>query len=188
MRAMADNEWLTERFEEQRTHLQAVAYRMLGSLAEADDAVQEAWMRLNRSNPGEIENLSGWLTTVVARVSLNMLRSRRVRREDALGVHVPEPIVDPAEGTDPEHEALLADLGPGRSRTVEGAPAVAGQALSYARLAPFARPALVNGTMGIVGVRDGEPISVLGFTFRGGKIATVDILADPARLRELDVS
>src|SRR5436309_6024289 len=109
MRAMADNEWLTERFEEQRTHLQAVAYRMLGSLAEADDAVQEAWLRLNRSNPGEIENLSGWLTTVVARVSLNMLRSRRVRREDALGVHVPEPIVDPAEGTDPEHEALLAD-------------------------------------------------------------------------------
>ena len=84
---MADNEWLTERFEEQRTHLQAVAYRMLGSLAEADDAVQEAWLRLNRSNPGEIENLSGWLTTVVARVSLNMLRSRRVRREDALGVH-----------------------------------------------------------------------------------------------------
>src|SRR5437763_6789859 len=109
MRAMADNEWLTERFEGQRTHLQAVAYRMLGSLAEADDAVQEAWLRLNRSNPGEIENLSGWLTTVVARVSLNMLRSRRVRQEDALGVHVPEPIVDPVEVTDPEHEALLAD-------------------------------------------------------------------------------
>src|SRR5438067_13394060 len=106
---MDEREWLGERFEEQRTHLRAVAYRMLGSLSEADDAVQEAWLRLSRSNANEIENLGGWLTTVVARVSLNMLRSRATRREEPLGVHIPDPIVDPADGTDPEHEALLAD-------------------------------------------------------------------------------
>src|SRR5437764_1171124 len=106
---MDEREWLGERFEEQRTHLRAVAYRMLGSLSEADDAVQEAWLRLSRSNASEIENLGGWLTTVVARVSLNMLRSRRTRREQPLAVHIPDPIVDPAGGTDPEHEALLAD-------------------------------------------------------------------------------
>src|SRR3954471_22043788 len=87
----------------------AVAYRMLGSLSEADDAVQEAWVRLARSDADEIENLGGWLTTVVARVSLNTLRSRNRRREEPLGVHMPDPIVDPADGTDPEHEALLAD-------------------------------------------------------------------------------
>ncbi len=82
---------------------------MLGSLSEADDAVQEAWLRLSRSEASEIENLAGWLTTVVARVSLNMLRSRRTRREQPIGEHVPDPIVDPADGTDPEHEALLSD-------------------------------------------------------------------------------
>jgi RNA polymerase sigma factor (sigma-70 family) len=106
---MDEREWLAERFEEHRTHLRAVAYRMLGSLSEADDAVQEAWIRLSRSDAGEIENLGGWLTTVVARVSLNMLRSRTTRREEPLGVQIPDPIVDPADGTDPEHEALLAD-------------------------------------------------------------------------------
>jgi RNA polymerase sigma factor (sigma-70 family) len=96
---------LAERFEAQRTRLRGVAYRMLGSLSEADDAVQEAWLRLSRSDSDEIENLDGWLTTVVARVSLNMLRARRARRE----VHVPDPIIDSADGIDPEHEALLAD-------------------------------------------------------------------------------
>src|SRR3954464_10876801 len=106
---MDEREWLGERFEEQRTHLRAVAYRMLGSLSEADDAVQEAWLRLSGSNASEIENLGGWLTTVVARVSLNMLRSRAGRREEPLGVRLPDPIVDPTDGTDPEHEALLAD-------------------------------------------------------------------------------
>src|SRR3954452_16396135 len=106
---MDEREWLGERFEEQRTHLRAVAYRMLGSLSEADDAVQEAWLRLSRSNASEIQNLGGWLTTVVARASLNMLRSRKTRREQPLAVHIPDPIVDPADGTDPEHEALLAD-------------------------------------------------------------------------------
>ena len=107
---MDERQWLAERFEQQRTHLRAVAYRMLGSLSEADDAVQEAWLRLSRSDASEIENLRAWLTTVVARLSLNMLRSRRTRREDPLdGLRIPDPIVDPADGTDPEHEALLAD-------------------------------------------------------------------------------
>src|ERR671931_1156421 len=106
---MDGREWLAERFEEHRAHLRAVAYRMLGSLSEADDAVQEAWLRLSRTDADEIENLDGWLTTVVARVSLNMLRSRESRHEEPLGPHVPDPIVDPADGTAPEHEALLAD-------------------------------------------------------------------------------
>src|SRR6266540_5810420 len=105
---MNENDWLAERFEEHRTHLRAVAYRMLGSVSEADDAVQEAWLRLSRSETREIENLGGWLTTVVGRVCLNMLRARRTRREQPLDVHVPEPIIDHADGIDPEHEALLA--------------------------------------------------------------------------------
>ncbi len=106
---MDEHEWLAERFGEHRTRLRSVAYRMLGSVSEADDAVQEAWLRLDRADTREVENLGGWLTTVVARVSLNMLRSRRSRREQPLDVHVPDPIIDPADGTDPEHEALLAD-------------------------------------------------------------------------------
>jgi RNA polymerase sigma factor (sigma-70 family) len=106
---MNERDWLAERFEEHRTRLRGVAYRMLGSLSEADDAVQEAWVRLNRTDADEIDNLGGWLTTVVARVSLNMLRSRKVRREEPLSIRVPEPIVDRADGMDPEHEALLAD-------------------------------------------------------------------------------
>jgi len=104
-----DQQWLAERFEQQRSRLRAVAYRMLGSVSEADDAVQETWLRLSRAGASDVENLGGWLTTVVARVSLNMLRSRQSRREEPLGVHVPEPIVDRVDGTDPEHEALLAD-------------------------------------------------------------------------------
>ncbi len=106
---MEQQDWLAQQFEEQRPRLRAVAYRMLGSLSEADDAVQDAWLRLSRTDTSEVENLGGWLTTVVARVALNMLRSRRTRREQPLDVHVPDPIIDPAGGTDPEHEALLAD-------------------------------------------------------------------------------
>jgi RNA polymerase sigma factor (sigma-70 family) len=101
--------WLGERFEEHRSHLRSVAYRMLGSLAEADDAVQEAWIRLARSQAREIENLRGWLTTVVARVCLTILESRRSRREESLDVHVPDPVVRLDEEIDPEDEALLAD-------------------------------------------------------------------------------
>jgi RNA polymerase sigma-70 factor (ECF subfamily) len=96
-------------FEAERPHLRAVAYRMLGSTSEADDAVQEAWLRLDRSDAGEIENLRAWLTTVVGRIALNMLRSRGTRREQPFDQRMPDPIVDPIDGTDPEHEALLAD-------------------------------------------------------------------------------
>jgi RNA polymerase sigma factor (sigma-70 family) len=106
---MVEQDWLAERFEEQRPRLRAVAYRMLGSLSEADDAVQDAWLRLSRADTSEVENLGAWLTTVVARVSLNMLRSRKTRGEQSLDVHLPDPVVDRADGTDPEHEALLAD-------------------------------------------------------------------------------
>jgi RNA polymerase sigma factor (sigma-70 family) len=102
-------ERLARQFEEHRPHLRAVAYRMLGSLSEADDAVQDAWLRLTRADASEVENLRGWLTTIVARVALNMLRARNTRREQPLDVHVPDPIIEPADGTDPEHEALLSD-------------------------------------------------------------------------------
>jgi RNA polymerase sigma-70 factor, ECF subfamily len=106
---MKQQDRLAQQFESHRPHLRAVAYRMLGSLSEADDAVQDAWLRVSRAHTSKVENLGGWLTTVVARVALNMLRSRKTRREQPLDVHVPDPIVDPADGTDPEHEALLAD-------------------------------------------------------------------------------
>jgi RNA polymerase sigma factor (sigma-70 family) len=106
---MDERDWLAERFQEHRPRLRAVAYRILGSTSEADDAVQEAWIRLSRSNTGEIDNLEAWLVTVVGRVALNMLRSRKTRHEEPLGGHLPDPIVDRADGIDPEHEALLAD-------------------------------------------------------------------------------
>ena len=290
---MNEHDWMAERFEANRTHLRAVAYRMLGSLTEADDAVQEAWLRLSRTDASRVENLGGWLTTVVARVSLDMLRSRNARREQPLETHLPEPIVSNHAGVDPEHEALIADsvglallvvletlspaerlafvlhdmfgvpfdeiapivdrapaaarqlasrarrrvrgaapvpdadlaqqrqvvdaflaaardgdfdalvavldpdvilrvdrgaVPPGASREVRGAAAVAGQALTFAQLAPLARPALVNGAAGFVVGQRGRPVSVAGFTVTHGKIAEIDLLADPARLRQLDLT
>ncbi|HZC07695.1 MAG TPA: sigma-70 family RNA polymerase sigma factor [Ktedonobacterales bacterium] len=106
---MDENEWLAERFEEHRGHLRAVAYRMLGSLTEADDAVQDTWLRLSRSGVDEVENLGGWLTTIIARVCLNMLRARNTRREESFGVHFPDPIISPDAELQPEEEALMAD-------------------------------------------------------------------------------
>jgi RNA polymerase sigma-70 factor, ECF subfamily len=106
---MNDQDWLAERFETNRSHLRGVAYRMLGSLPEADDAVQEAWIRLSRTDTSQVDNLRAWLTTVVGRVCLNMLRTRRTRREASLETHIPDPIVSPEEGLDPEQEALLGD-------------------------------------------------------------------------------
>jgi RNA polymerase sigma-70 factor (ECF subfamily) len=106
---MDEQDWLAARFEEQRGHLRAVAYRMLGSLSEADDAVQEAWLRLSRADTDAVENLGGWLTTVVARIALNMLRSRRARREEPMALDDPDSIVDPTDAADPESEALMAD-------------------------------------------------------------------------------
>jgi RNA polymerase sigma factor (sigma-70 family) len=106
---VSERNWQVERFEEHRTHLQAVAYRMLGSVSEAEDALQEAWVRLSRADSDAVENLGGWLTTVVSRVCLDMLRARRSRREDYVGTWLPEPIVTEDEGGDPAHEAVLAD-------------------------------------------------------------------------------
>src|SRR5919204_5112043 len=106
---MDENAWLAERFEEHRARLRAVAYRMLGSLTEAEDAVQDAWLRLSRSGADEVENLGGWLTTIVARVCLNMLRARKVRREHSLGLHLPDPIINRDGELQPEEEAVLAD-------------------------------------------------------------------------------
>ena len=106
---MDEDEWLAERFEEQRARLGAVAYRMLGSLTEADDAVQETWIRLSRAGTEEVENLGAWMTTIVSRVCLNMLRSRNVRREEPLEVHLPDPVISRDGDLGPEDEALLAD-------------------------------------------------------------------------------
>jgi RNA polymerase sigma factor (sigma-70 family) len=291
-----EQDWLAERFEERRARLRAVAFRMLGSPSEADDAVQEAWLRLSRSDASVIENLDGWLTTVVARVCLNMLRARNARRERPLDPHVPEPIVSSEDGVDPEHEALLADsvglallvvletlspqerlafvlhdmfgvqfdeIAPLVERTpaaarqlasrarrrvrgaapepdadlarqrevvdafmaasrdgdfeglmavldpdvvrradfgaaptlaytpeVRGAEAVANQALSFVRREGpvVTRPALVNGAVGQVVFREGQPFAVMGFTVSDGKIVAIDILADPGRVRELDLA
>jgi RNA polymerase sigma-70 factor (ECF subfamily) len=288
-----EGEWLTERFEEHRTRLRAVAYRMLGSVSEADDAVQEAWLRVSRADTKSVENLAGWLTTVVARVCLNVLRTRESRRETPLDVHVPDPIVSPEDGGDPEHEALLADsvglallvvlesltpaerlafvlhdmfavpfeeIAPlierspaaarqlasrGRRRVqgrapapdadltrqrsvvdaffaasrngdfdalvavldpdvvlrsdgglarprltleLHGARSVAEQAVASTRLSPFVRPALINGAAGVVVAARGRPLFVMAFTVTGGKIVAIDVLADPERLQQLDLT
>lgn len=106
---MSEQDWLAERFESHRPHLRAAAYRMLGSISEAEDAVQESWLRLARSDVSAVQNLGGWLTTVVGRVCLDMLRSRRARREDPLEVYLPDPMVEPADGGGPEQQALVAD-------------------------------------------------------------------------------
>jgi RNA polymerase sigma factor (sigma-70 family) len=294
---MDEHDFLAEQFEENRTHLRAVAYRMLGSLGETEDAVQEAWLRLSRSDTSGIENLGGWLTTVVGRVCLDMLRSRRSRREEPLGeplgARFPDPIVGRQGGIDPEHEALLSDsvglallvvletltpaerlafvlhdtfgvpfeeiapivdrspeaarqlasrarrrvrgeiavpdadldtqrevvdaflaasrdgdfeallevldpdvvvrgdwgaVGAGASREVRGARAVAEQALAFLRLGLLMRPALVNGAAGAISTRDEESFSVGRFTVRDRKIGAIDILADPGRLRRLDLA
>jgi RNA polymerase sigma factor (sigma-70 family) len=289
---MDERDWLAQRFQEHRPRLRALAYRMLGSTSEADDALQEAWIRLSRSNAAEIDNLQAWLLTVVGRVALNMLRSRKTRREEPLEAHLPDPIVDRAEGIDPEHEALLADsvslallvvleaLTPaerlayvlhdmfsvpfdqigailerspeaarqlasrGRRRirsahtTPHAADAPAHQeeevveafltaardgdfeallavldpdivervdtgsgtivevrgALNVARRAMAAsqrddlvgRRALINGAPGWVSVLDGELYAIGALTVHNGRITTMDILLDPARLARLD--
>ena len=288
---MDEDQWLAARFEEHRGELRAVAYRMLGSLAEADDAVQEAWLRLSRSDVSGVDNLGAWLTTVVGRVCLNMLRSRSTRREDPLTPHLPDPVVTRAEDTDPEHQALLADsvglallvvldmltpaerlafvlhdmfavpfdhiapivgrspaaarqlasrarrrvqgagphdrdlprqrqvvdaffaaardgdfaalvavldpdvvlradggAQPGASAVIRGAAAVARQALMFAGPARRTQPVLVNGAAGVVVTVDGRPVSVMSFTVTAGKIAAIDALTDPLRLRQLDLT
>ena len=290
---MNEGDFLAERFEAHRGHLRAVAYRMLGSLTEADDAVQEAWLRLSRSDTSDVENLRAWLTTVVGRVCLNTLRSRKSRREAPLEPHMPDPIVSSESGTDPEHEALLgdsvglallvvldvlspaervafvlhdvfavpfdeiapivsrtpaaarqlasrarrrvrgapfpdADLAgqrrvvdaflaaardgdfegllavldpevvlrsdggvarPGFVRVVHGAEAVAAGAQGFRRFSESSRRVLVNGTPGVVTwAPNGNLLAVGAFTVKGGRIVSIDVLADPDRLRELDLA
>jgi RNA polymerase sigma-70 factor (ECF subfamily) len=290
---MNDQDWLAERFEANRSHLRGVAFRMLGSVTEADDAVQEAWIRLSRTDPSDVDNLRAWLTTVVARVCLNMLRSRRTRREASLETHLPDPLLSPEAGLDPEQEALLGDsvglamlvvldaLNPvervafvlhdvfavpfdeiapivGRTptaarqlasrarRRVQGAPVpdvdldgqwvvvdaflaaaragdferllavldpdvvvrsdggaarpalvsqvrgareAAEQAMSFRRFAETASRVLVNGIPGgVAWSPDGSPFAVLALTVRGGRIVAIDVLADPDRLGQLDLS
>jgi RNA polymerase sigma factor (sigma-70 family) len=287
---MDERDWLAERFEEHRPRLRAVAYRMLGSTSEADDAVQEAWIRLSRSNAGEIDNLEAWLVTVVGRVALNVLRSRKARREEPLDAHLPDPIVDRADGVDPEHEALLADsvglallvvletltpaerlayvlhdmfsvpfdeigaildrspdaarqlasrgrrrirgadttpdadaaaqrevveaflaaardgdfdalvavldpdmvlredTGSGTIVEVRGAENVARRAVAFSELGLVVRPALVNGAAGWVSLLDGEVFAIAALRQQNGRITTMDILLDPARLARLDLT
>jgi RNA polymerase sigma factor (sigma-70 family) len=290
---MNESDWLADQFESQRGHLRGVAYRMLGSVSEADDAIQETWIRLSRTDANEIENLRAWLTTVVARVCLNILRSRRSRRETPLEPHIPDPILSNENGMDPEQEALLgdsvglallvvldsltpaervafvlhdvfavpfdeiapvvgrtpaaarqlasrarrrvrgarvpdADLAgqravvdaflaaarngdfeallalldpdvvstadggvrrPGFRRVVHGAEAVAAGAKTFQRFAEGSRRVLVNGTPGVVSwAPNGELLAVASFIVRGGKIVSIDALADPDRLRELDLT
>ncbi len=198
---MDERDWLAERFQEHRPRLRAVAYRMLGSTSEADDAVQEAWIRLSRSNAGEIDNLEAWLVTAVGRVALNMLRARKTRREEPLDAHLPDPIVDRADGADgidPEHEALLAvldpaivvreDTGSGTIVEVRGAENVARRAMAFSQLGLVARPARVNGAAGWVSVLDGDVYAIGALTLQKGRITTMDILLDPARLARLDLT
>ena len=286
---MDEHDWLAEQFEQERPHLRAVAYRLLGSLAEADDAVQECWLHVSRSDSRAVTNLGRWLTTVVARVCLDMLRSRAARREAFLEGHLPDPIISREEGMDPEQEVLLAEsvglalqvvletlepaervafvlhdvfavpfdeIAPlvGRSpiaarqlasrarrrvqgsapvpdadlarsravidaffaavregdlsallgvlapdvvvradygvapREVKGARGVAEAALMFARHVHFAHPVLVNGAVGVVVAPGGQPYAVMGFTVRQGKIVEIDILGDPTRLNQLDLS
>jgi DNA-directed RNA polymerase specialized sigma24 family protein len=201
---MDEQEWLAERFEAERPHLRAVAYRMLGSLSEAEDAVQEAWLRLSRSDAEEIDNLGGWLTTVVARISLNTLRARRSRPEAAMTPRFPDPVVDPESGTDPEHQALIADsvgldpdvvlvadggeARPDITRILRGAHRVASEAFLFRSLSPYVRPALVNGAAGVVVAPEGKPFAVMGFTVVDGRIVEIDAIGDPERLAGLDLT
>ncbi len=211
---MSEHDWLAERFEENRPHLRAVAYRMLGSSAEADDAVQETWLRLSRAGVGGVENLGGWLTTIVARVSLNMLRSRTLRREEPMDPPATgQPVAPPPNGTDPEHEAVLADsvglallvvldtLTPAERLAFVRADSVAAQMGAEAEaIGPAAvagifsgrakalRPALIDGAPGAVWTYRGETRVVFAFTFTGGTITAIEQIADPERIARLEVT
>src|SRR2546423_311012 len=185
---MNENAWLAERFEEHRPQLRAVAYQMLGSLTEAEDAVQDAWLRLSRSGAGEVENLGGWLTTIVARGCLNMLRARNVRREEAFFVAARGGDFDALVALLDSDVVLRADFGarhPAASREIHGAAAVARQALKGALPAAHLRPALVNGAAGVVVTVRGRPFAVMGFTVAEGKIVAIDAIADPERVRRI---
>ena len=208
------DEQLTAEFEEQRPHLRAVAYRILGSVSEADDAVQEAWLRASTADTSDVDDMRAWLTTVVARVSLNMLRSRRSKRTRQLAsrgrrwVEGETAVPDPDLGRQREvvgafmaasregnfqglvavlhaDVVLRANMALGVSRHVRGGEGVARQALMYHTLDRFSRPALVNGAAGIVVSQWRADLRGHGLHRRGRKIVAIDILADPARLEQL---
>ena len=186
---MDEREWLTERFEQHRPHLRGVAYRMLGSVSETDDALQEAWLRIRNQDPVTVENMQAWLTTVVGRVCLNMLRSRRARPEELPEARVPDPVVTLSNTLDPDVE-LRVDGGALRaaaSLVLRGADAVAAHTATYSKLYPFVRPALVNGAAGAVVAPQGRVVSVLAFTVTNGKIVQIDALLDPERLAQLEL-
>ncbi len=196
---MDEHDWLAERFEANRTHLRTVAYRMLGSLSEADDAVQEAWLRLRRSDTTGVENLGGWLTTAVARVSLDMLRSRTSRREEPLDARLPDPIASRADGIDPEHEALLADsVGPALLVVLDTlAPAERLAfvlhdtfAVPFDEIAPIVgrSPAAARqlGSRARRRVQRADPVPDADLT-RQREVVDA-FLADPERLRQLDLA
>jgi DNA-directed RNA polymerase specialized sigma24 family protein len=190
---MDERDWLAERFHEHRPRLRAVAYRMLGSTSEADDAVQEAWIRLSRSNVGEIDNLEAWLVTAVGRVALNMLRSRKTRREEPLDAHRrTRSSTAQTASTLSTPDALVAvldpdilvreDMGTGTIVQVHGAENVARRAAAVSRLGLVGRPALINGAAGWVSLLDGDVFAIVALTLQNGRITTMDILLDPARL------
>src|SRR5437762_990584 len=194
---------LTELFEANRSHLRAVAYRMLGSLAEADDAIQKAWLRMDHSGATGIRNIRGWLTTIVARVCLDMLRSRNSLGEEALDARPVEPSANSSSGNDPEQEALLADsvgaallvvldtLAPaerGAPAEIRGAQNWAKGALAFSRSARFVQPALINGAVGLVLASRGRLSRALNFEIDDGKIVRVEIIGERERLRRLDLS
>jgi DNA-directed RNA polymerase specialized sigma24 family protein len=174
-----DDKWLAERFEADRTRLQAVAYRLLGSASEADDAVQEAWLRLSRSDTSAAANLGGWLTTVVSRLCLDRLRSRRSRPEEPL----PRGGELTADAADPEREAMLAESG-WLTSELRGAEAVAKK---FAGQAQAVQLALIDGVPGGVWAPGGKPRVVFGFTTRNGKVAEIELLADRERLSGLNI-
>jgi hypothetical protein len=161
---------------------------VLGSVSEADDAVQETWLWLSRSGADGVDNLGGWLTTIVARVSLNILRSRTSRREEPMDTPaVGQPVTGPVSGTDPEHEAVLADsvgLAQGADSEVIGVRAVA---CTFRGRAAAARPALIDGAAGAVWAQGGKPRVVFAFTIAGGKVAAIEMIADPERIGQFEV-
>jgi RNA polymerase sigma factor (sigma-70 family) len=200
---MVDNDWLAREFETHRGRLRSLAYRMLGSLVEADDAVQEAWLRLSRSPAGEVENLGAWLTTVTGRICLDMLRSRQAQPESDITRQREVAGAFPAASRAGDFAALVAVLdpdvvlradggggAPDLSRVLRGAAAVARQALMFARMATQQQQAevLVNGGAGLVSMSHGKPTAVMAFTIARGKIVEIDILADPERLSQLDLA
>jgi RNA polymerase sigma-70 factor, ECF subfamily len=187
---MDDNNWNAEQFERQRPHLRAVAYRMLGSLTEADDAVQEAWLRLNRSDSDSIDNLTAWLTTAVGRVCIDMLRARKARRENLTGTWLPEPVVSADDHHDPEQQSLLADsIGMALLVVLESLqPAERLAAAQGPRFAQHCQPALVNGAAGVI-VRVGPTVvAVVGLTVIDHRIAEIDLILDPDKLAAVEIS